>query len=292
MNKLISIFTVTLLLATVAVAQARTNTRGSAQTETKADAQANAQGSGQSTTLASGTELSAELLSTLDAKQAKPGDEFRLRTLKPVVVDGKRVVDKGATLVGRVTESTQAEGKQGVSQLKLTFDQLKNRNLTLPFSATLEQITQAAASNQTQFDDSGASTQTQTSTSSRTTTSSGSNGGLLGGVTNTVGGVVGGTVNTASNTVGSVGGVGNTVGGMANTTHQTLGQVIATSSSTVNNTAAGAGQATRMISISSDTNAEASGSSTLSLMGRNVRVEKGSVFWLRTDKALTLTPSK
>lgn len=290
MHKPILIFTIALLLTVSASAQDRAKARGAAQAESKTDAQASTQSSAESSTLAAGTQLSAELLTTLDAKQAKPGDEFRLRVLKPVVVDGKRVVDKGATLVGRVTESTRAEGKQEVSQLKLAFDQLRNKNLTLPFSGTIEQITHAAVSSQSQVDEMGASTEARGSTSSQTSASGGSGGGLLGGVTGgvtgAVGNTVGGVVRTTSSTVGTA---GNTVGGVTQGTPQTLGQVIATSSDTLNNTTASAGQATRMISISSSSSAEASGSSTLSLTGRNVRIEKGAVFLLRTDKSLDAT---
>jgi len=288
MHKLILTFTIALLLAVSALAQDRAKARGAAQAESKANAQANTQSSAESVALASGTQLSAELLTTLDAKQAKPGDEFRLRVLKPVVVEGKRVVDKGTTLVGRVTESTKAEGKQGVSQLKLAFDQLRNNKLTLPFSATIEQITSVAASSHSQIDEMGA--ETRGSTSSQTNASGGSGGGLLGGVTGgvtgAVGNTVGGVVGTTGNTVGNA---GSTVGGATQATQQTLGHVIATSSDTLNSTTAGAGQATRMISISSNSSAQASGSSTLSLTGRNVRIEKGAVFLLRTDKSVEAT---
>jgi hypothetical protein len=273
MNKLILTFTIVLLSAAAAFAQGPAKARGSAQ----AASQTNAQGSAESITLASGTQLTAELMTSLDAKQAKPGDEFRLRTLKPVMAGGKRIVDKGAILVGRVTESTKAEGKQGVSQLKLAFDQLRNKNLSLPFSATIEQITQASASGQSQIDEMGSSSETQGSARSQTSAASGgSAGGLLGGVTTTVGGVVGGTVNATNSTVGSV----------AGTTHQTLGQVIATSSATLNSATESSGRATRLISISSDSSAEAGTNSTLSLTGRNVRIEKGATFWLRTDKSV------
>lgn len=277
MHKPILIFTVALLLTVSALAQ------GAAQANSKTEAQANTQNSAESATLASGTQLSAELLTTLDAKQAKPGDEFRMRVLKPVVVDGKRVVDKGATLVGRVTESTKADGKQGVSQLRLAFDQIRNKNLTLPFSGTIQQITSASASNQSQIDEIGASTETRSSTRSQTSASGGSGGGLLGGATGAVGNTVGGVVRTTGSSVGTA---GNTVGSVTQGTQQTLGQVIATSSDTLNNTTASAGQAARMISISSNSSAEASSSSTLSLTGRNVRIEKGAVFLLRTDKSL------
>ena len=69
------------------------------------------------------------------------------------------------------------------------------------------------------------------------------------------------------------------------TTGQVTGRVIATSSQTVNGATA---NAKGLIAITSTSSAEASGSSTLSLTGKNMRVEKGAVFFLRTDKSLNI----
>jgi hypothetical protein len=102
MSKLALIFITILSLATCAFAQSRAQAPGTAQSETQAQA------SRDSIALASGTQLSAELLTTLDAKRAKPGDEFQLRTIKPVIVNRQRVIPKGATLIGRVTEASRA----------------------------------------------------------------------------------------------------------------------------------------------------------------------------------------
>ncbi len=251
-------------------------TRGSANVA----AETNRQGSENSTVLMTGTQLSAELLSTIDASKIKPGDEVKLRVTKPVMVGGKRVINKGATLLGRVTEATKAEGKQDVSQVKLVFDEIRNKDVTVPFSATLEQITKATV--QSSLDD-GSMIQSSGTASSNTRASAQSGGGLLGGVTgtvgNTIGGVTGGVTDTASSTVG----------GVASTSRQALGQVIAVSSDTVNTTA---GKASGLISISSETSAQAESSSTLSLTGRNVKIDKGAVFLLRTDKSLAMRASR
>ena len=223
--------------------------------------------------------MSAELLATLEAGKAKPGDEFKMRTLKPMIVGGKEVVAKGSVLTGHVVESTKAHGKEGVSQLQLCFDQLRNKNLTMPLSATIEQITQASVNSQSQIDDlgssSGAGANAGGATRSRTSSSGGSGGGLLGGVTGTVNSTVGGVVGA---TTGAVGGVVDTTGQV---TGQVAGQVIATANGATAN-------AKGLIAITSTSSAEASGNSTLSLIGKNVRVEKGAVFLLRTDKSLNL----
>ena len=264
-----------LLISVLVQAQSQTTVQGTAQ----GSSQSQVRKGDNTATIASGTQLSAELLMQLDTKKAKPGDEFKLRTINPVMVGGKRVVNKGAFLIGRVSEVTKAEGKRGTSQLKLTFDELRNKDLSIPFSATLEQITQVSSHSQAGSDDLGLMTQGSSSTRSQT---SGSGGGLLGGVTNTVGSTVG-SVTTTTN---------NTISGATNVTEQALGRVIASTSGTVGNATSGIGKGTGLIAISSNTSAEAGASSTLSLTGQNVRIEKGAVFMLRTDKSVDVLGRK
>ena len=278
MKRLVLFLAVTVVVCSSALAQSAKGS-ASAQGGTKAEAQ----NANQTVILDSGAQLSAELLATLEAGKAKPGDEFKMRTLKPVIVGGKEVIAKGSVLTGHVVESAKSEGREGVSRLKLGFDQLRNKNLTTPFSATIEQITQVSVNSQSQIDDLGASSASGAEAGgaarSRTSASGASNGGLLGGVTgavnNTAGGVVGATT-------GAVGGVVDTT---SQVTGQVTGRVIATSSQTVNGAAA---NAKGLIAITSTSSAEANGSSTLSLTGKNMKIEQGSVFSLRTDKSLNL----
>ena len=279
MKRLVLFLAVTMLVCSSVFAQG--SARGSASA--RGGAKAEAQNANQTVILDSGAQLSAELLATLEAGKAKPGDEFKMRTLKPVIVGGKEVIAKGAVLTGHVAESAKAEGKEGVSRLRLSFDQLRNKNLTTPFSATIEQITRVSVNSQSQIDDlgapSGAGTDAGAAARPRASASGSSNGGLLGGVTgavnNTVGGVVGATTGA--------------VGGVVDTTGQVAGQVIATSSQTVNGAAA---NAKGLIAITSTSSAEAGGSSTLSLTGKNMKIQQGSVFSLRTDKSLNLASGK
>jgi hypothetical protein len=274
MKRLVLFFALTVLVCSTALAQGSARGRASAQGGAKVGQTAD-----QTVILDSGTQLSAELLATLDAGKANPGEEFKMRTLKPVIVGGKEVIAKGSVLTGHVVESARAEGKEGVSRLKLSFDQLRNKNLTAPFSATIEQITRVSINNQSQLDDlgasSGASGDTGGAARSRTSASGRSNGGLLGGVTGTVNNTVGGV---AGATTGAVGGVLDTTGQV---TGQVTGPVIATANGAT-------GNAKGLISITSTSSAEAGGSSTLSLTGKNMKIEKGAVFYLRTDKSLNI----
>ena len=279
MKRLVLFLALTELVCSSVLAQG--SARGSASA--RGEAKAEAQNVNHTVTLDSGAQLSAELLATLEAGKAKPGDEFKMRTLKPVIVGGKEVIAKGAVLTGHVAESAKAEGKEGVSRLRLSFDQLRNKNLTMPFSATIEQITRASINSPSQIDDLGASSGAGANAGGaarpRTSASGSSNGGLLGGVTGAVNNTVGGVVDA---TTGAVGGVVDTAGQV---TGQVTGQVIATSSQTVNGAAA---NAKGLIAITSTSSAEAGGASTLSLTGKNMKIEQGSVFSLRTDKSLNL----
>jgi hypothetical protein len=274
MKRLVLSFAVTALVCSSALAQGSAKGAASARGGAKAEAQ----NANQAAVLDSGAQLSAELLATLEAGKAKPGDEFKMRTLKPVIVGGKEMIAKGSTLTGHVVESAKAQGKEGASRLQLCFDQLRNKNLTMPISATIEQITQVSVNSQ--IDDlgtsSGAGADAGGAARSRTSASGGSGGGLLGGVTGTVNNTVGGVVGA---TTGAVGGVVDATG---QATGHVTGQVIATANGA---TASAKG----LIAITSTSSAEASGNSTLSLNGKNVKVEKGAVFLLRTDKSLNLT---
>jgi hypothetical protein len=275
MKRLVLFLAVSMLICSSALAQSSTkggaSARGGAKTE--------AQHANQTAVLDSGAQLSAELLATLEAGNAKPGDEFKMRTVKPVIVGGKEVIAKGSVLTGHVVESAKAQGKEGASRLRLCFDQLRNKNLTTPFSATIEQITRVSINSQSQIDDLGASSGSGAGAGGAARSRTSSSGGLLGGVTgavnNTVGGVVGATT-------GAVGGVVDTT---SQVTGQVTGQVIATSSQTVNGAAA---NAKGLIAITSNSSAEAGGTSTLSLTGKNMKIEQGSVFSLRTDKSLNI----
>lgn len=71
-----------------------------------------------------GTVLELELLTALDSSVNRPGDEIQARTLSPLYVDGKKVLDSGALVEGRVTEA-QASGRvKGRAVLGFTFERL------------------------------------------------------------------------------------------------------------------------------------------------------------------------
>src|SRR5438132_13381059 len=59
---------------------------------------------GQQLNLQSGTQLTAQLENTLDARHAKVGDRVVLKTTQAIKQSGEIVVPKGSRLLGRVTD--------------------------------------------------------------------------------------------------------------------------------------------------------------------------------------------
>lgn len=204
--------------------------------------------------LDSGTRISAELQKTLDVNNAKVGDQVVLKTTQSIKQDGQVVVPKGSTLIGRVTEVKRKTKDSAGSKIGMVFDRIQNKQLSLPLSATVVSISNAAA--RAAVDDGLMGDVSGSSRTSASTSRSGSEGGLLGGVSNTVGGLV-------------------------NTTTETVGTVTNTAGQTVGNTTQTVGRTLSGIQISSEASGSASSSTTLSSPNRSVRVDKGATFHLR-----------
>jgi HPt (histidine-containing phosphotransfer) domain-containing protein len=221
---------------------------------------ASAADNGKSLNIQSGTQLAAQLENSLDVGKAKPGDRVVLKTTQAIKENGQTVVNKGAKLVGHVTEVQRSAQARGESTIGLAFDRIESGSLTTPISATITSVTQARAAAVLDDGGFGGDTQSRTTGSARGSARSSSNGGLLGGV-------------------------GNTVGGVVNSTTDTLGGVTAATGDTVGRTAGGVTRTAGAIRISDSTSASAQGGSTLSLTGDNLRVEKGTTFLLRLDQA-------
>jgi hypothetical protein len=201
MKKLFSTVITIIFCALLSLAQGQ-NTPTSVEANNKASVSKNPK----EVQLESGTQVLAQLQSTLDVRKVKEGDEV--------------VVKKGATILGHVTQAQQKSKDKDQSSLSLVFDKLENGALIMPLNATISSVTQAAT--HAQLDDSMLGVGGSASSSGSATTRSQGSGGLLGGVTNTVGGVVntttqtvGGVVNTTTDTVGrTTGTVGNTLNGL------------------------------------------------------------------------------
>jgi hypothetical protein len=255
MNRYTLTIALIILSASASFAQ-RTTTSGSASATSASSAAANSK----AVNLESGTRLAGQLQNTLDVKKAKVGDQVVLKTTQAIKANGRTVVNKGARLIGHVTEVSQKSRANGESSISLVFDRLESGSLDIPINATITSITRAAT--RTNASDEGISSDTSAQSTSTARTSSGrsSGGGLLGGVTNTVGGVLNTTTQTA--------------GGVAGSTTGAVGQTV--------------GDVTRNVGgirISESTDASVEGGSTLSLTGGNLLLEKGTSFNLRLNQA-------
>lgn len=214
--------------------------------------------------LQAGTNLEAKLLSTLDVRKANVGDEVVLKTTDSIKQDGEVLVPKGTKLIGTVTEVTSRSDGNGTSAISIVFDRMENDIFSAPFSASIVSVAKAgsnlAAGDLFANDVSGSSS--GTARASRR----GSGGGLLGGAT----GAVGGVLNSTTSTVGSV----------ANTAGNTLGNTVGGASGTLGRTVNG-------IRISQSGSASANGSTTLSAEGKNLKLNKGTMFRLQMDESVS-----
>ena len=250
MNRIVLAFGLLTIAVTGVFAQ-KTSTNVATAASTRASAMKNG-----AAVIQSGTQISGQLQSTLDTKNAKVGDQVVLKATNAVKQNGQTVVEKGSRLIGHVTEVQQRAKNGAGSRVGVVFDRLQQGGNSVPISAVITSVFQAqsAAGASVSDDDMMAmgSTSTQTMTSTR---SSGGGGGLLGGVVNSTTQTVSGVANTA----------GQTVNGATNTAGQTVGS-----------TTRSVGGTLRGLQISQSTDASASGGSVLSLSNGDLRLEKGT----------------
>lgn len=249
-----------LFFSIVSYGQGHQKERPASRVQTAADAAAAAK---VDKTAAANTtaQVSGKLEKTLDVSRARVGDQVLLKTAHAVKQNGHTVIEKGSLLLGRITEVQKKTKANASSSVSIVFDKIISGGKEMPISAMVTSVVSAAASAAAASDGDMYST-----ASARSSRSNGS-GGLIGGAGNAVGGVI----NTATQTVGSVG----------NTVDTTIG-------STVNGTIGVTGSSSASIaglSISSSTDASAAAGSKLSMDGRNLRLDKGTVFFLNINSS-------
>src|SRR5207249_1326980 len=72
--------------------------------------------------------LIAVLTSALESKSATAGQEFTLRTISDVVVDGQLVIPKGSRVLGHVIEAVTKGKDQPQSELRLVVEKAVGRD--------------------------------------------------------------------------------------------------------------------------------------------------------------------
>jgi hypothetical protein len=70
--------------------------------------------------------VQAELLHSVQAKKAKPGDEVTVRTITPLTLSDGTVLAAGAILIGQVQLAEADSGDLHVSQISISFDHVKS----------------------------------------------------------------------------------------------------------------------------------------------------------------------
>jgi hypothetical protein len=242
-----------------------------ARTSSSSEAGASANGPGKTVNIASGTRLAGELKNTIDVRKAKVGDEVVLTTTQAIKSEGRTIVNKGARLIGHVTEVSEKTEANGESRVGLLFDRLESGSLEVPIAVSIASISKSHANASvndqaaTEIDAGGSSSVSArpSATGQRTVSSGNVVGGVVGGVTNSVGGVVNATTTATSDVLGSTtAAVGSTVDGSMRV-----------------------GRSLGRIQISESADASASGGSVLSLRGENLRLEKGTTFTLVLTQA-------
>ncbi len=236
-----------------------------AQVNSSTGAVASSTGSTNAGPLSAATAVSGKLQSDLNVKKAGVGDKVFLKTTNDVKQNGKVVIKKGSTIAGHVTQVTKnAKGNAG-SSIGVMFSELVQGGRSIPIDATIMSIVSASSASQAALNN-DIFAASSSSASSSTRSNSGA-GGLLGGVTNTVGGTLNSTVNTVGDVTST--GVGN-VGSASNTVSGSL----------------------RGLTISNSSGGSVSGGTTLTMPGKDLRIDQGSTVNLSVSNSTSVSKSQ
>lgn len=249
------------------------------QVQTRAQATGASTGSAQASTqkgavqIASGTKFSAELLTTLDAEHARPGQRVVARVTKDVKQDGRTIIRKGSRLIGHVTRAeASAKGEAG-STIEVVFDRLVSGRTSTELNAVVTSILSVPARPLSEPAAEPGPAAAPAPTPAPAASQRG--GGLVGGAV----GAVGATVNS---TLGAA------------------GQVARTGTEVTGNTAANAGLGSRnrmgaatpladiLVGTQSGASAQASNASVFSTRNRNLRLESGTQLELEVTGQATV----
>lgn len=235
----------------------------------------------------SGTKLTAELESTVDAGTAKPGDEVTARVTKDVKQEGKVVIRKGDRLKGRITEVQSSAAGEAGSKVSVAFDRVLRGEAEHQLNAVVTSV--VSTPGERRAPESGIDREPMMTPPAPRSGGASPPGGLLGGTTSTVGGTVGsvgsGVSATTSGAIGAADSTARTVGASAEAAGQT----------TVGATGRAAlATPRRAIRLDSQANAESNAgiSSVLSSREGNLRLESGTWLEFRVEGKAQAQPKK
>ncbi|HKV27152.1 MAG TPA: hypothetical protein VJN90_02605 [Candidatus Acidoferrales bacterium] len=194
--------------------QSGTQAQASASASNSASASANAGPA--SASLASGTTINTELLTTVDARKCHPGQRVVAKTTQDVKQDGHVVLRKGTQLIGHVSEAQARTKANAESSVGIVFDQaVVRKGEEVPFHATIQALAAAQNTSAASLDDD----MMQPAGPPMPSGGGSMGGGVAGGAGSAVGSTAGatrgmgtlpqtagGTLGTASSTAASAGG--------------------------------------------------------------------------------------
>jgi hypothetical protein len=238
--------------------------------------------------LAADTAFNATLVTSVDSRKVKAGDEVTAHTTESVIAGGKTILPKGTKLVGHVTQASARAKGDAESALGIAFDRaiLKNGHES-PLSLAIQALAsgKAAASASGGDMDAMADAETGVAASGMTRTR-----GAIGGATS----VVGSSVGAATNTVGKVGGAGDAA---LNSTLNSAAGVSRSSQAVGGLNASGQLSSNSRgvfnlngISLSSGLNSETQ-SSMVTSVGKSVHLDSGTRMLLVTQAAASAKPN-
>lgn len=132
--------------------QSSTNTGSSTSVEVGGNAQVFKTGSSSSLALAEqhgaalapGTVFNAALVTSLDSRKIKPGDQVVARTTDTVRAQRKTILPKGTKIVGHVTRASARAKGDSESAVGIVFDQaLLNKGEVVPVNVTIQALASA-----------------------------------------------------------------------------------------------------------------------------------------------------
>jgi hypothetical protein len=222
----------------------QSKTAGSSRSTARSSAAESHNGKHGAAAVQSGTQISAKLLTSLDARHAKPGKKVVAKVNHDVKQNGQTVIHKGSKLIGHVV-SVQSSGKANAgSRMEVAFDRLVRGKSSTALNAVVTSILSVPAAPAPE-------PLPMAAPAPMGAPAGGGGGGLLGGAT----GAVGSTVGTVGSTAGAaVGATGQVAGGVTSAAGNTLGAATNTGA----NGNASAGMANRLGNIQVGSSAGAS----------------------------------
>jgi hypothetical protein len=87
-------------------------------------------------TIPAGTSVSVRLQQSVSSASARPGDRFDAVLAQPLVINGRTVADKGAPVVGRVTQAKSSGRLHNSGYLRLTLASININGRSVPVQSS------------------------------------------------------------------------------------------------------------------------------------------------------------